>query len=77
MVTGEIPHSDSVRSIPQTRNERKKMANMSYVRFSNTLADLKDCYANMDEDLSAEEAKARQRLVEICRKIVDDYGDEQ
>jgi hypothetical protein len=51
------------------------MANMSYCRFRNTLEDLKDCYDNMDEtdDMRPEEARARERLIALCRRIVDDY----
>ena len=49
------------------------MANMSYCRFRNTLEDLRDCSDNLDDtDLSEEEAKARKRLVKVCRSIVDD-----
>ena len=49
------------------------MANMSYCRFRNTLQDLWDCYENLhEEDLSSEEQQARQRLIEICQKIVDE-----
>ena len=52
------------------------MANMSYVRFSNTLADLRDCYNNMDDDdLSDEEAKARERLIKLCAKIAEEYNE--
>ena len=48
------------------------MPNMSYCRFENTLAALRDCYENIDnDDLSASEAKARDKLIEICRKIVN------
>lgn len=49
------------------------MSNMSYCRFINTLHDLNDCYENMDEELSEEEAKARKRLIRLCRDIADDY----
>jgi hypothetical protein len=50
------------------------MANMSYCRFQNTLQDLSDCYENMDdEDLSAEEKRARKALLVLCERIVDDY----
>lgn len=52
------------------------MSNMSYCRFQNTLPDLQDCLNNIwDDDLSEEEAKAKERLVEICKKIVDAMGD--
>jgi len=43
---------------------------MSYCRFHNTLADLKDCHEHMDDhDLSAEECKARKWLIKICRRL--------
>lgn len=56
------------------------MANMSYCRFQNTVADLQDCYEAMcegeDDDLSAEEADARSRLIQLCSNIHDEYADE-
>ena len=45
------------------------MANMSYCRFQNTLADLRDCYATLFDDLSPEEDRVRQQLVDLCRRI--------
>jgi len=54
------------------------MANMSYCRFINTLRDLQDCYANIDEeDLSEEESRNRKKLIRLCGNIVSDYGDEE
>ena len=53
------------------------MANMSYCRFQNTLADLKNCYENMsDEPMGADEMTARARLLRLCMKIAADYGDD-
>ena len=62
------------------------MANMSYCRFQNTLADLLDCHHNWnesdndpDDELSREEAQARRDLLEVCREIVEAHegeGDE-
>ncbi len=53
------------------------MGNMGYVRFTNTLQDLRDCQEHMDDDnLSPAEAKARERLVRLCQQIADDYGDD-
>ena len=52
------------------------MANMSYCRFQNTYYDLRDCYENMDDELSEDETKYRKRLLELCKRIVDNYGDE-
>ena len=49
------------------------MGNMSYCRFENALEALRDCYNNLDDDLSNNkvEARARVKLVEVCQKIVD------
>jgi hypothetical protein len=52
------------------------MGNMSYCRFENTLADLRDCADNMDaDDLSETEEKARKRLIALCKRIADDYAE--
>ena len=46
------------------------MGNMSYCRFQNTLKDLRDCYEHLDdEDLSEEEKRAKNKLVELCSDI--------
>ena len=51
------------------------MANMGYCRFQNTLADLRDCMEAMDDpDISADESRARQRLIALCTEIAEDYG---
>lgn len=48
------------------------MSNMSYCRFENTLSDLQDCRANLDDDdLDGREASARRALIELCRTIVE------
>ena len=54
------------------------MSNMSYCRFQNTLNDLTDCYYNLDDtnDLSLEEGMARYRLIEMCKDIVEEYGED-
>ncbi len=50
------------------------MANMSYCKFENTFADLKNCSRSLtDPDLSSLEAKYRDKLVDLCRDIVDEY----
>lgn len=50
---------------------------MSYCRFRNTLNDLRDCMDNLEEtDLSPEEKKAREKLIELCVEIALDYGTE-
>lgn len=46
------------------------MANMSYCRFQNTVSDLDDCLEHINDNLSADEHEARQRLVELARQIV-------
>ena len=48
------------------------MSNMGYCRFQNTLKDLRDCFDHIDDDLSDEEDRARQELLEMCRAIVMD-----
>ena len=53
-----------------------KMSNMAYCRFQNTASDLLDCWDNwdLDEDASAEEKKARERLIKLCVRIAENYG---
>ena len=52
------------------------MPNMSYCRFTNTLADLRDCQNNMeDEDLSPAEQKAKESLIALCKRIGDDWSE--
>lgn len=51
------------------------MPNMSYCRFRNTLNDLRDCYYNMEGVSDHEEQRARQQLIDLCRDIIDEYGD--
>jgi hypothetical protein len=51
--------------------------NMSYVRFQNTLKELRDCFENIhDEDLSDAEESARKKLIELCRQIADEFEQE-
>lgn len=47
--------------------------NMSYCRFYNTLADLKDCYYNIEDvsEMSYEEKQARKQLIQICCDIAE------
>ena len=48
------------------------MANMSYCRFENTANDLEDCYDHLgDEDLSDSEKRARGKLIDYARRIVE------
>jgi hypothetical protein len=51
------------------------MANMSYCRFENTFKDLLDCYYNINSFCSENEHEYRQRLVELCQSIVDEYDE--
>ena len=55
------------------------MANMSYCRFENTYRDLKDCHEAMDdvENLSLDEKKYRERIIELCFEIADEYREEK
>lgn len=45
------------------------MANMSYVRFENTLEDLEDCASNLYDDVSKTEHNYRRALIQTCRRI--------
>lgn len=49
--------------------------NMSYCRFHNTLLDLQQCYnALYDRDIQSEdEARYAERLISLCKDIVDNY----
>ncbi len=47
------------------------MANMSYCRFENTYYDLKDCYSNIDNKLSENEAIYREKIIELCKEIAE------
>lgn len=61
------------------------MANMSYCRFENTFGDLQDC-ANaleeadsieaVEEDANEYEKPYIRRLIELCKDIVDQFGDD-
>ena len=53
------------------------MANMSYCRFENTYRDLVDCYDNLNGSLSERESRYRERLVEMCQSIIDDFSPEK
>jgi hypothetical protein len=55
------------------------MSNMSYCRFQNTLHDLRDCQqhcGDSDDELGFEEKRARENLIELCKEIADDYGED-
>ena len=59
------------------------MSNMSYCMFQNTLIDLEECYyklldhdmeSSLKDFLSPEEARAAERLLEICSWIYSEFG---
>jgi hypothetical protein len=54
------------------------MSNMSYCRFRNTLGDLRDCYDHIHDRLISgshdSEHAAREQLVELCGKILEECG---
>lgn len=50
------------------------MANMSYCRFENTLQDLRDCYNNMQTNLSKDENEYRMQLLELCTSIAQEFS---
>lgn len=59
------------------------MGSMSYCRFENTLAYLRDCDEAMAEkrnpldDLSDSERRAAIQLLKLCREMADNYGGEE
>lgn len=52
------------------------MANMSYCRFENTYRDLQDCYHNVNNRLSKDEARYREKLLRLCEDILSEYDPE-
>ena len=56
------------------------MSNMSYCRFQNTLPDLRDCADALDDiagalaELSKEEARAADELIQLCMQIAEAHG---
>lgn len=56
------------------------MSNMSYVRFQNTLPDLQDCADALDDiegnlaELSKDEARAADKLIQLCVQIAEAHG---
>ena len=49
------------------------MANMSYCRFENTFRDLEDCSINLNNVSSESEKRYREKLVELCKEIIEEY----
>lgn len=52
------------------------MPNMSYVQFENTYHDLQQCYDSMDDEDEGDEAKYKKYLIDLCKKIAEEYGEE-
>ena len=54
------------------------MSNMTYCMFHNTLNDLRDCVRvlTVGESLSREERISASKLIELCRDIANEYGDD-
>ena len=49
------------------------MPNMSYCQFENTYRDLLDCLSAMNNKLSESESLYKERLVDVCKEIIDEY----
>lgn len=52
------------------------MSNMTYCQFENTYNDLRQCYDGMDDELSEDEAKYKKWMIDLCKKIVEEYGEQ-
>ena len=53
------------------------MSNMSYCRMQNTYNDLRDCYENWENVEEGEsEEKYRQKILELAKKIVANWGED-
>ena len=46
---------------------------MSYCQFENTYRDLLQCLSAMNERLSDREAGYRDRLVDVCKEIIEEH----
>ena len=53
------------------------MSNMSYAQFENTYNDLRQCYDAMDDDDEGTEAIYKAKLIKLCKKIVEEYGEQE
>lgn len=53
------------------------MSNMPYCRFRNTLADLRDCLENIEDELSRGESRARRELIKLCFEIASQFMDDE
>ena len=52
------------------------MPNMGYCRMENTLSDLRDCEEHMRDKLDGTEHRARKEIIETCRNILNDVGEQ-
>lgn len=52
------------------------MSNMSYCRMENTYHDLRDVYDNWSEADSESELKYRQKILEMCQKIINTFEED-
>ena len=53
------------------------MSNMSYCRFENTYFELVECFDHInDDDLDATEKRYRDKLVVVCRGIINSIDEE-
>ena len=52
------------------------MANMSYCRMENTAQDLQDVYENWEEADSESELKHREKILTLCRRIINAFDEE-
>ena len=77
--------ADVSRSCGVSGINSNKMGNMSYCRFENTYRYLQDCYdalseagsiKEVEETANQYEKKYIRKLVELCKDIVDYFGDE-
>jgi hypothetical protein len=54
------------------------MTSMSYCRFRNTRIELEACEDHLTaHDLSVEEWDARQRVIQACKRVVEECFDEE
>lgn len=60
----------------QLKRERLNMSNMSYCRFENTLNDLRECYDALCNGEGEGEPEAREQLINLCRSITEEFGEE-
>jgi len=53
------------------------MSNMHYCRFVNTYHDLMECFDGWEDDVSPEEERYRDKLLALCKRIVDALVDDE